>query len=722
VYAFGSVWVTNALDASVTEIDSDTNQVAHVVPVGTSPTGIAAGAGYLWVTNQGDGTVTRFDPRTRVKDSPIKVGTGPVGIAVAGGAAWVANNLEGSLSRIDVEDLSVTARTLVKGGGAYGVAASSEVVWVSNEHGGTLMRVTTARDFRLAETVRLAGAPLGLAFVGDDLWFTSAAGGAALHRGGVLTAVGPAIDLSGIDATALDPTIGYDPVSLRLAQLTNDGLVGLRRAAGVQGTALVADLAASVPDPTDGGLTYTFHLRKGVRYATGAPVLAGDIRRGIERTVMHSGSPGYGYYGAIVGGTACKRAADRAVAAERPLPDCDLREGIVADDETGTVTFHLTRPTPEFIYQLTLASAIAVPQDTPTELPPGQFLPATGPYMVQSYVRIQDAADGHGRLELVRNPHFREWSRAAQPDGYPDRIIIDTGYTQQESVARVVDGRADLLWPGVESTDVERLRTRYGSQLHTNAGIFVHYVFLNTTKPPFDSRDARRAVAFALDRGRLARGFGGGTITCQLVPPDFAGHRPYCPFTVGRVGQGTWSGPDLAKGRDLVRRSGTRGAAVVVVASEYPTLAKAGRRVEQLLDSVGYRASLRLLDESDFFGTVFDPRRDLNAGLASWGADYPTAASYLVPMAACSDDLGGWNLSGRCNRALDARMAAAAEQQISDLAGANDAWAAIDRDVVGAAATIPYMVQPHQDFVSSRVGNAPVHFLSGPLVAQMWVH
>ena len=173
VVAFGSVWVTNALDASVTEIDPDTNEVVNVVPVGAGPTGIAAGAGYLWVTNQGDGTVTRFDPDTHVTDSPIKVGNGPVGIAFADGAAWVANNLDGSLSRIDVENLTVTSRTLDKDGGAYGVAAHDGDVWVSNEYAGTLMRVN-ADGSRSPTTVPLRGAPLGLAFVGDDLWFTSA--------------------------------------------------------------------------------------------------------------------------------------------------------------------------------------------------------------------------------------------------------------------------------------------------------------------------------------------------------------------------------------------------------------------------------------------------------------------------------------------------------------------------------------------------------------------
>ena len=105
------------------------------------------------------------------------------------------------------------------------------------------------------------------------------------------------------------------------------------------------------------------------------------------------------------------------------MPECDLSAGIVTDDATGTVTFHLRRPTPDFPYQLALPNASAVPQDTPLEPAPDIFVPGTGPYKIDSYTPKQDADDGHGRLELVRNPYFREWSRAAQPAGYPDRVL-----------------------------------------------------------------------------------------------------------------------------------------------------------------------------------------------------------------------------------------------------------------------------------------------------------
>ena len=58
----GAVWVANGLDATVSRIDSQTNQVSQVIAVGNGPTGATAGEGAVWVTNSTDGTVTRIDP------------------------------------------------------------------------------------------------------------------------------------------------------------------------------------------------------------------------------------------------------------------------------------------------------------------------------------------------------------------------------------------------------------------------------------------------------------------------------------------------------------------------------------------------------------------------------------------------------------------------------------------------------------------------------------
>ncbi len=505
----------------------------------------------------------------------------------------------------------------------------------------------------------------------------------------------------------------------RLAALTNDGLVGFRRAGGVQGAGLVPNLATSLPTPTDGGLTYTFQLRNGVRYSTGAPVLAGDIRRGIERAVVHpERSPGY-YTAAIVGAQTCADAAQKAIDAKRPRPDCDLTKGVVTDDRTGIVTFHLTKPTSEFLYQLALPNASAVPQDTPVDLPPGATLPATGPYVVRSYTPRRPGK--HGRLELVRNPRFRIWSPAAQPAGYPDRIVLETGYTEKQALARVTGGLDDLLWDGAPKEDAEALRTRYGSQLHTSPGQVTRYVFLNTSKPPFNNHDARRALAYALDRGALVSlPNQAGPVTCQIIPPGFTAYQPYCPYTLGGGGDGKWAGPDLASAQDLVRRSGTRGARVILVTDDDSRRAAASL-VVALLNRLGYRASLRVLPYPAFADVTFDLTADWNGVVQGWVADYPAASVYLAKLASCDPELQPFNPTGYCDSEIETQIAAALEMQTTDPARASEAWAAIDHAVVDAAAYIPYGNNLRQDFVSSRVGNVLVHPVTGPLIAQMWV-
>ena len=64
-----------------------------------------------------------------------------------------------------------------------------------------------------------------------------------------------------------------------------DGLVALAQDSGA--AQLVPDLATAVPVPTDGGRTYVFRLRPGIRYSTGVPVRASDLRRELERLYSH---------------------------------------------------------------------------------------------------------------------------------------------------------------------------------------------------------------------------------------------------------------------------------------------------------------------------------------------------------------------------------------------------------------------------------------------------
>ncbi len=71
------------------------------IPVGASPSAIAAGDGSIWVANTDAHTVSRVDPGKETTIDTIPVGNDPDGIAYGGGFVWVTNGLDGTVTQID---------------------------------------------------------------------------------------------------------------------------------------------------------------------------------------------------------------------------------------------------------------------------------------------------------------------------------------------------------------------------------------------------------------------------------------------------------------------------------------------------------------------------------------------------------------------------------------------------------------------------------------------
>jgi peptide/nickel transport system substrate-binding protein len=693
-----SVWIASRDDESIARLDSRTGDRSARVPVGPAPRALAFGFNSVWVADEKRGVVFRVDPAEKRVVDTITVGNGPVAVAVGDGSVWVANNLDGTVSRID-PGRGVVVATITSGDGPRGIAVTRDGVWVSNEFDGTLALIDPASNAR-KRVVAIGERPEGLAAHGGRLFLAVRSAGVT-HRGGTLRLAGA----NGPFQPGSVDTVNYSIAPTTI--LTNDGLVGFRRVGGADGSQLVPDLAVALPRPTDDGRTYTFRLRAGIRYSTGPPVQPADFRRALERALIITHDPSH-YYGAIVGADTCIAQPKR----------CSLSRGIATDDRTRTVTFHLRQPDPDFLYKLAFPFAFAVPAATPARDVGTHPLPATGPYLISSY-----KPGPGGDLTLVRNPRFREWSKAAQPAGYPDRIIFARLQGSTSSVVRAVErGKHDLALNGVPPQLEREVETQYASQEHVNPLTGTTYLFLNTKVPPFDDIRVRRALNYAANRAagvRISSRATGAQPTCQILPPNFPGYRPYCPYTLRPGMSGEWTAPDLGRANQLVAASSTRGAVVTVwVPDNHRGEASFAAT---LLRNLGYRARIRRVSDDVYYNPAkgpLNPRRRAQAGLFSWFADYPAASNYLRTFFSCRAPS---NWSEFCDRGIEAQIQRALRLQTADPYLANRLWARIDREIVDEAPVVPLVTLKQVDIVSRRVGNYQFHPQWGVLLGQLWV-
>jgi peptide/nickel transport system substrate-binding protein len=119
------------------------------------------------------------------------------------------------------------------------------------------------------------------------------------HKGGTLKLVAKSA------AGSLDPQINYTLQYWQLYQSMYDGLLAFKKVNGQSSFTVVPDLAEAMPQTSDGGKTYIFKLRSGIKFSTGAPVTVDDVVASFERIFKVSSPTAGTFYNGIVGADAC---------------------------------------------------------------------------------------------------------------------------------------------------------------------------------------------------------------------------------------------------------------------------------------------------------------------------------------------------------------------------------------------------------------------------------
>jgi peptide/nickel transport system substrate-binding protein len=476
----------------------------------------------------------------------------------------------------------------------------------------------------------------------------------------------------------MDPALSYTVNGWEAMWLVYTPPLTYKRAEGKEGTELIPGIAEAMPEVSNGGKTYTFTIRKGLKYSDGSAVKASDWEHSIKR-MLNLESGGTGFFLGIEG-------AEEYVAAGKTEADIP---GIETNDQSGEVTVNLKTPDGTFMNVLAMNFSGIVPGDTPfknmTEDPP----PGVGPYMITESVPNR-------QFVMEKNKNF---NIPGIPKGNLDKITTRIIKSAERQAQDVISGQLDYMQDPPPADLLPQVRAEYSDRYEEFPTVSTYYFFMNLKTPPFDKQEVREAVNYAVDSTALARLFGGRLEpTCSFLPPAMPGYEEReCP----------WGDPnepgDIERARELIQQAGVEGDKVSVYTNNDENRPEIGQYYTDLLNKIGLDAELKTLDGGVYFATIGNAKENPQTGFDNWFQDFPHPGNFLFLVNSASiQPTNSQNHGNVSDPELDKLIDIVNNGPTSD-PEVVEAAAEADRLIVDNAYVAPYGSEKLATFVSERM-------------------
>lgn len=421
------------------------------------------------------------------------------------------------------------------------------------------------------------------------------------------------------DVVTLDSAIGYDWQNWAIIKSLHNRLVGYE-----PGTAKIALDLAEKMDISPDGKTYTFKLRKGVKFHNGRELTATDIKYSLDRVVNpKTQSPAQGFYKSIVG-------FDDVVAGK-----AQGLAGVVVVDPL-TVKIALTSPDATLLHVLALNFSSAVAREEVEKWGDdyGHHPCGTGPFKVAEWQL------GY-KLVLERN---KDYFQKGLP--YLDKVTLLFGMEPAVALLKLQQGEVDILGDGIPPARFVEIFNdpKYKGQIETGTQLQTGYVTMNVKMKPFDDVRVRQAVNMAINKDRVVKIINGRAVPAnQPLPPEMPGYdKNYKGFAYDPAGaKKLLAEAGLAKGFDT--------ELWVMNVDPNPRIAQS---IQQDLAAVGIRAAIKNQAQATVIAAGGEPDQApmIWSGGMAWIADFPDPSNFYGPILGCGGAVkGGWNWSWYCN-------------------------------------------------------------------------
>ncbi|MGI8779257.1 MAG: ABC transporter substrate-binding protein [Solirubrobacteraceae bacterium] len=525
-------------------------------------------------------------------------------------------------------------------------------------------------------------------------------------KGGKLTV------LSAGDVDYMDPGKTYYTYAIGIMNAIHRGLYSYPPADELEP---VPDLAAEMPDISEDGKTVTVTIKPGVMFSkpVSREVTSADVKYAIERAFSAPVANGYArvYFPDLVG------------APEEP-GDYEEIPGIETPDDQ-TIVFKLTKGTGAALAgALAMPISVPVPKEyaqkydktTPSTYGEGHAV-YTGPYMVESDAEGKTVGYVPGkRIHLVRNPDY-----AAVDDFRPaflDEIDIQAGNEDTAVATRRALSGENLALGEIEppASQLKTLLESNKSELSVVPGGGWRMISMDTSRPPFDDIDVRKAVIAGFDRNATRQQRGGealGPIAQHFIPPGMAGFEE-SNGVEGWTSEQDWMAKpegDRALSAEYFKKAGMAsgkyegGQKLLIVADSAEPEKSIAQITEQQLNEMGFETTLRLVTRDTMFTKFCNvPKSDTSVcPSVGWAQDFADPQTMLDPTFNGNNIIqtGNSNWPELDDSALNEKIDAA--KLVTEPAERAQAWADVNHDLTALAPSIPYMWDYQSLVVSPNV-------------------
>jgi peptide/nickel transport system substrate-binding protein len=455
---------------------------------------------------------------------------------------------------------------------------------------------------------------------------------------------------------AFDPTGEYLGAAWALySNLMIRTLVGYNHVAGAPGNVLVPDIATSVPKPTNGGKTYTFHLKSGIKFSppVNREVTSADILYAMERLANPKDGGEYPFYYTVIKGWDAYAAGKATTISGITTPNA------------STIVFTLTQPTGDFLYRMAMPATGPIPAEVAkcftgsTASQYGRDIISTAGYMIQgidsvdisSCATIKPASGFNplSSLTLVRNPNYAASTDSTSArQNLPDEFDFLVDSNPDDIFSKVAAGQLD---DEIQTPPTPKVIRQYVTDpslkkyFKQNSGDRTWYLTMNLTQAPFDDIHVRKAFNLIIDKAALQKVWGGptaGSIATHIVPNAMLNNKlaSYDPYkTSGSAGSVALAEAAMKGSKYDTNGDGKCDAAAcknVLMVADSRALDQAMVPVI-LADAQKIGITFKVRSVAGAYSVINTPKNNVPISTrAGWGKDYADASTFFDELFASS--------------------------------------------------------------------------------------